>query len=62
MLSGRSMTPRPNLAVFTFGAAALLAACEREPAEGAATAVETQATPAAPVARAPDAPAAAPGQ
>lgn len=56
------MTPHPNLALFTFGAAALLAACEREPADGAAPTVEAQATPAASVSRAPDAPAAAPGQ
>ncbi|MBW6527274.1 hypothetical protein KZ813_10525 [Sphingomonas sp. RHCKR7] len=62
MLSGRSTTPRANLALFTFGAAALLAGCEREPADGAAAAVETRATPAGSVARAPDAPAAAPGQ
>ncbi|MGK6322543.1 hypothetical protein ACMGDM_05605 [Sphingomonas sp. DT-51] len=53
------MTPRPNLALFTFGAAALLAGCEREPASGTATATAPSGASASPVARAPDAPAAA---
>jgi hypothetical protein len=56
------MTPRPHFAVFTFGAAALLAGCEREPAGAPAPATESRATPVAPLARAPDAPAAAPAQ